>query len=776
VVAQHKLPVCYDTPKWFDGTNGCQVFGQPSNKDWCSKYGHAAGRGAEAAGRAQDHCCVCGGGRFLSYEVGESVQVQDPHGSWHEAIIRQVRPIDGQLYFVELIKENLVGPPPTIGIGNELSMRRPTLYAKMEMKRCGSDIVGQAWTMELHENKTDDLGNHLVYLQHAPTGSYLGARVPDDHRLNAAIDDFPMLLNVTPGSSMFPNLWLILDNRSFTLVGGQYAQPPFKHPQWRHQNDGLAQHTPYQRWSLRCADANVTEEDSGAVTQEHIKWLRRQVAVEGGLEALDRLSPWILLGVERDAKPDEVKAQFRALSRRLHPDKQRGKQEREESEKLFPLLQHAYGGLKDGANAERFKKDAETEEFLFARSRHVVELTPDTLRANVTHQTAGEDAKLWIIILYSPRCSMSRTIVPYLEIAAEALQMTEVRVGAYGCSMHGDGLDKAKKTGHMAVFSDPSCKYFGMSETPEIYGVGVGVIMHFGSVFMERLPERLVEFGKKMQKTAVSAHLVRTVKPETFQSEEFTEERWLIAFVAPMAGIEDDDANQGINQKAAKITTTGAEKKLMTAMRAHAPEVVRRLSAAGVKLGIAECAEPDDSSQINSNLIDCDAEGLDHMPDIRIYGRGRGSGHGLSLLGERFSEPKDVEVAYEVATHVLLAESNITKVDLDELMELEPKEKEKEPEQPEGGGGGSCGAPPPEGAPKDAPKLPEGSKKTDKDKVEGPDAPKDKGKDKTSRLSDRKREQKPKLSSRFSQRKSGNKARGVTYGGGGGGGGGLLAR
>ena len=48
------------------------------------------------------------------------------------------------------------------------------------------------------------------------------------------------------------------------------------------------------------------------------------VAREGltaGAEALKRMPPWQLLGVERDAAPDEVRAAFRALSRHFHPDK-----------------------------------------------------------------------------------------------------------------------------------------------------------------------------------------------------------------------------------------------------------------------------------------------------------------------------------------------------------------------------------------------------------------------------------------------------------------------
>lgn len=48
------------------------------------------------------------------------------------------------------------------------------------------------------------------------------------------------------------------------------------------------------------------------------------VAREGltaGAEALRAMPPWQLLGVERDAAPDEVRAAFRALSRHFHPDK-----------------------------------------------------------------------------------------------------------------------------------------------------------------------------------------------------------------------------------------------------------------------------------------------------------------------------------------------------------------------------------------------------------------------------------------------------------------------
>merc|ERR1712117_318643 len=47
---------CFDTPSWSNGWNGCEIFAE---KNLCAKYGHRDW----GKGKANDHCCVCGGGR-----------------------------------------------------------------------------------------------------------------------------------------------------------------------------------------------------------------------------------------------------------------------------------------------------------------------------------------------------------------------------------------------------------------------------------------------------------------------------------------------------------------------------------------------------------------------------------------------------------------------------------------------------------------------------------------------------------------------------------------
>ena len=104
------------------------------------------------------------------------------------------------------------------------------------------------------------------------------------------------------------------------------------------------------------------------------------------------MPPWTILDVERDANVSDVKERFRALSRTLHPDKMRDPEDRKVSEAVFPLIQSAYAGLKDSKEAEHFRQNAEADEFLFSRSRHVEELTPeaDKVRAK------GGTETLWL--------------------------------------------------------------------------------------------------------------------------------------------------------------------------------------------------------------------------------------------------------------------------------------------------------------------------------------------------------------------------------------------
>lgn len=57
-VDAHAPEICTNFPNWFDGTNGCDAYGQ--NDGWCGEYGDYA---YESTNRpANEACCACGGG------------------------------------------------------------------------------------------------------------------------------------------------------------------------------------------------------------------------------------------------------------------------------------------------------------------------------------------------------------------------------------------------------------------------------------------------------------------------------------------------------------------------------------------------------------------------------------------------------------------------------------------------------------------------------------------------------------------------------------------
>ncbi len=87
-----------------------------------------------------------------------------------------------------------------------------------------------------------------------------------------------------------------------------------------------------------------------------------------------------------------------------------------------------------------------------------------------TQGQTGE-AQVWLLFLYSPRCSMSRAVVSFLELAAEHLQGENIRTGAYGCGIYGHSLQESKQKGFEGWLSDPICKQFGRRETPNTHVV-----------------------------------------------------------------------------------------------------------------------------------------------------------------------------------------------------------------------------------------------------------------------------------------------------------------
>lgn len=205
----------------------------------------------------------------------------------------------------------------------------------------------------------------------------------------------------------------------------------------------------FSMWQFRAVAGEGPDDGaaSEAADDEHFDWLLRTTR-SIGIDYLDRLPPWHLLDVEREASKKDVKARFRELSRSFHPDKLVNAPEKKELyERIFLLLQNAYQGLKSANEAEReeFRVRAESSSQLFAHSQYVVELLPfhwtkiekgdedegdaegtsgsdryilnvashlnTTLLDDGTQQeeTGESPVQLWVTFMYSARCGMSKT-------------------------------------------------------------------------------------------------------------------------------------------------------------------------------------------------------------------------------------------------------------------------------------------------------------------------------------------------------------------------------
>ena len=449
-----------------------------------------------------------------------------------------------------------------------------------------------------------------------------------------------------------------------------------------------------------------------------------------------RWAPWKLLDLDRHASASEVKAQFRKISRSMHPDKQTNVKSREAAGLIFPLLQHAYDGMKNN-DAKKFRLGAEVNEQLYSASKYVIELTPSSFAANVTNVTSGD---VWVIILYSPRCSMSRAIAPIVEMVAERAASQNIRFGAFGCGVHEAAKEDANKRGFTAVFDDPVCKHFSAKETPMIFGTLGDFQVSFGTVMTPGLSDRLLGFSHEAKGRWLRRSLIVDVSAEQMTTEAFNNSFWIVGFRASTA---DAAADRNI-------------KLVSDSLLAAFTTVASRLNNSGVNVGIVQCKDgatidPLPTSQFGSPVpVNCTQEGNEWFPNVQIYGLGRGAGQGVSLLREPFGEMRDVEVTLEAMTTTLLITLNVSEVEADPTNWMEEKpEPEESPAQ-------SCSAPPDQ-----PPPLPQAPEITTTQQQ--PDRP-----------PERKAEQRKLPPKRMTPRVLRHTGGGKVYGGGGGGGGGGL--
>eukprot|EP00578_Thalassiosira_sp_NH16_P000892 CAMPEP_0181130828 /NCGR_PEP_ID=MMETSP1071-20121207/30077_1 /TAXON_ID=35127 /ORGANISM="Thalassiosira sp., Strain NH16" /LENGTH=992 /DNA_ID=CAMNT_0023216935 /DNA_START=80 /DNA_END=3059 /DNA_ORIENTATION=- len=518
-----KKTACIDYENWFDGTNGCSVYGYPQNSDWCERYGSLSTNPQRPTrpglyGRLGQ----CPDGSFKIVEVKTrprfeySLELTKGCGGMQRVIRGNMMMLEQEF------------PPGTrVGVKSD-DPNVISKYHKVELKKCrGGSKEEQSFTLVPMGGDAagDSSGgkSEMILIQHKASGIELNmilqgvsgpffnvTQVYGDGLFEGSGDFFfikAMATNDDPYDRRMRQRDL---PEPMHLASGQFGENEYS--EVKLINPIIRQDFTVQEFSMWTFLPVEESNDDGSVAavDEHSDWLVRMTQLIG-IDYLTQLPPWHLLDVDRDSSKSDVKSRFRELSRYFHPDKlldQNKSEKRELYERIFVLLQGAYDGLKkaDGHEKERFKVEAEGSSQLFAHSRYIVELLPfhwskldagnddDTttdetgneggsgryVLSAASHLNAtllGNDhieeeseptVQLWVTFMYSARCGMSRAIVGMVDLAACHLEKHEnIKVGAYGCGMYKEYPLKAGDV--TGVRSDPICAQFQRRETPNVH-------------------------------------------------------------------------------------------------------------------------------------------------------------------------------------------------------------------------------------------------------------------------------------------------------------------
>jgi len=731
VVNVNSLEFCNDFVRWTDGSNGCLSYSQGGNEDWCEKYGDIVGSASSSAKKA---CCVCGGGKNrhnARYQVGDLVKVPE----FSQDCVLKVTGVvtSASTYTFEIVNEcynydkyqgrRIFKSKKKLKL--HVNEKDPTaIYRNIELRKCRPGLKEQEFWV-IPQKKDDETSKTQFIIQHVTTGATLTSEssLIDLERVYKNSNEDGELGSENDGevasdkngdttfheSEQFVYIRNGLKDITY-LTSGKFGESDFSEVKW--SLDGTPTtygqliynyEQPFHMWSF----TRVEKSDDDHVDQ-HSKWLEKKID-NGHLSHLKQLAPWHLLDIERDATKNEVKSRFRMLSRDFHPDKRGGALFNE----VFMLLQEAYDGLKkaDEREKEDFRTSAEVESQLFPHSEYVVELLPSDFKqvgngtraryvistnssdmdimtgdtsnneTDENEQTDVDSAQVWLLFLYSPRCSMSRIIVSFLELAAKHLHGENIRVGAYGCGIYGQSLDESKKKGFVGWMVDPICKQYQRRETPNSHVIVEALsgsqefkarAAKFASFYgtaakgstKHMWPRRFIDFAMNGKRGWDDSSLVEYLTRDDFESPSFHNETRLIFFANDIEG-------------------DGEAYEVQDAILAAVPHIAHRLQNASIRVSIASCAT---ESEDDPSLIDCSTKSVSWLPDIKVYGVNETRGH--SLISEDFVETRDAQIALEAMTNTLAAQFRLDDED-DSLLDEEVEEQE------DGGEESQCEAPPP---------------------------------------------------------------------------------
>lgn len=628
---------------------------------------------------------------MLRFEIGDYVRMKRLHSSCTSLKVVKIQETLESTYTLELEKscgeKVLVRTPWGVetryeyeaGVlirvrGDDPSELMP--HVKVELRKCRVGAVEQEFVVIPEEaSGNDDVMNGdgsgsagTFIIRHAATGFLLSTAMGAAKESFYVHGVFEKGLFDKSEEYFFIKTHNAMGEDSF-VISGSFGETEFSEALLLPTaQDPNAEQNPFSMWSFRkfVNDPSVLMQRE-SVVDEHASWLEKMTQ-NIGIEYLQELAPWHLLDVEREASKNEVKSRFRELSRYFHPDKVLS-EKKELFEKIFIMLQNAYDGLKitNERQKERFRKSADIDSQLFSHSRHVVELLPfhwakveegsdsdvrfvinatshlNSINAtdSLTEQNVVE--QLWVIFLYSARCSMSRTVVGFIDLAAGHLKKYEnIKVGAYGCGLYADA--PASNHDLLGVTTDPICKQFQRRETPNVHVVvetisGSDAALNENSKFKyfyssvpygnatEFFPHNFIRFAIHGKRIWNDQHLVKKMTARDFSDQAFIQNFSVVAFV---------DGTK-YNQEALN------DEEVQDAIVHTLPGIARRFSKANVYVGIAACGW--DGNDDDDRLVDCSMLGVSWLPDVKLYGMNATSG--ISLLRGQFGDRRDVQIAVE---------------------------------------------------------------------------------------------------------------------------------
>jgi len=254
-------------------------------------------------------------------------------------------------------------------------------------------------------------------------------------------------------------------------------------------------------------------------------------------------------------------------------------------------------------------------------------------------------------LFYFNHDSNFHTVAALLEAMKDNFRDYHLGFGAFNCGTPGQESEALNQ-----------CIMYGVNES-----MTVGVFSRLGSgrIFMEvagstakflkDLYVAIADAAQQVPTKVLKANLDEValssdvplqvpiqVMPSTIGSDEFKQGRYLVAFIGKKKG----EAGTEVQRSVLK----------------NLPKLAGKLSSVNVKVGFADCgigSVPGQAADYGNDNpaegVNCAAEALTHVPDIRLYEEGHGSGQGVSVLGQPFEDVKDVEVALESMTNTLLA-------------------------------------------------------------------------------------------------------------------------